>query len=254
MVYDHRGWGSSEGTPKNETDPLQQAEDYHDAVTFAMSLAPAIDPTRVGIWGIGHSGGASMIAASDDPRIKVAILNMPFTSGKRDIAGFPAGGLEEAWKAREEQARNPKKQQTYIPVWDDSLDQAKSTGEAASSKDGRTVWLHGEEPYSFISGGIARSNKAGTSWENKITLQSLYKISKVEPEDHISKIAPRSFLYLAGTSDVLTGPLDNHKRVFSRAENENAEFFTLDDHHIANYFRNFEQSVSAQIEYLKRKL
>jgi hypothetical protein len=122
------------------------------------------------------------------------------------------------------------------------------------SKDGRIVWLHGEEPYNFISGGITRSNKAGTSWENKVTLQSLYKISKVELEDHISKIAPRSLLYLSGTPDVLTGPLDNHKRIFARAENANTEFVTLDDHHIANYFRNFEQSVSAQIEYLKRKL
>jgi hypothetical protein len=111
-----------------------------------------------------------------------------------------------------------------------------------------------EGPYNFISGGITRSNKVGTSWENKVTLQSLYKISKVEPEDHIPKIAPRSFLYLAGTSDVLTGALDNHKRVFACAENANAEFVTLDDHHIANYFWNSQQSVSAQIEYLKRKL
>lgn len=240
--------------PQNETDPLQQAEDYHDAVTFAMSLAPAIDPKRIGIWGIGHSGGASMIATGDDPRIKVVILNMPFTSGKQDIAGFPPGGLEEAWKDRQEQALSPARKPIYIPVWDDSLEQAQATIEAGLSKDGRRVWLHGEEPYAFISGGIARSKKAGTSWENKITLQSLYKISKVEPEDHIAKIAPRSFLYLAGTSDVLTGPLDNHKRVFQRAENVNAEFVTLDDHHIANYFRNFEQSITAQIEYLKRKL
>lgn len=254
MVYDHRGWGSSEGTPKNETDPLQQADDYHDAVSFARTLAPAVDPDRVGIRGIGHSGGASMIASSDDPRIKVAILSMPFTSGQQDIGSFPVGGLKEAWKDREAQCRNPKPSQTYIPVWDDSLEQANSAGEAALSKDGRIVWLHGEEPYKFISGGIKRSNNAGTPWENKITLQSLYKISKVEPEDHISKIAPRSFLYLAGTSDVLTGPLENHKRVFARAKNENAEFVTLDDHHIANYFRNFEQSVLAQIDYLKRRL
>jgi hypothetical protein len=139
-----------------------------------MGLAPAVDHTRIGIWGVGHSGGASMIAPADDLRIKVAILNMPYTSGQRDTAGFPAGGLDEAWKSREEQSRNPKQEQAYIPVWDDSLDQSKATGEAALSRDGRTVWLHGEEAYNFISGGIARSNKAGTAWENKITLQSLY--------------------------------------------------------------------------------
>jgi predicted acyl esterase len=217
LVYDHCGWGSSEGKPKNETNPIQQVEDYHDAVSFARRMAPAIDPSRIGIWGIGHSGGASMIASGDDPRIRVTILNMPFTSGKRDAKDFPPGGLEEALQEREEKAANPGNPQSYIPVWDDSLEQAKASGKRALSKCGRIVWMHGEAPYKFISDGMKRSKDAGTPWENKITLQSLYYISRVEPEDHIHKIAPRSFLYLAASSDVLTGPPENHKRVFARA-------------------------------------
>ena len=254
LVYDHRGWGSSEGKAQNETNPIQQAEDYHDAVSFARRMAPAIDPSRIGIWGIGHSGGASMIAAGDDPRIKVTILNMPFTSGKRDAMDFPPEGLEEALQEREDQTATLGKPQSYIPVWDDSLEQAKASGKRALSKGGRVVWLHGEEPYKFISGGVKRSRDAGTTWENKITLQSLYYINKVEPEDHIHKIAPRSFLYLAASSDILTGPLENHKRVFARASNPNAVFVSLDDDHIGNYFRNFQQSIQAQIEYLKENL
>ena len=43
LVYDHRGYGSSDGFPRHETNPLQQAEDYHDAVTAAMTL-PNVAP------------------------------------------------------------------------------------------------------------------------------------------------------------------------------------------------------------------
>jgi alpha-beta hydrolase superfamily lysophospholipase len=66
LVYDHRGYGSSDGEPRHETKPIQQAEDYHDAVTAAMTL-PHVDPTRLAIWGIGHSGGAATIAAASEP-------------------------------------------------------------------------------------------------------------------------------------------------------------------------------------------
>jgi len=73
LVYDHRGWGSSEGVPKYETNPLPNFEYYHDAITFATSPQPPITPPRLVIWGIGHSGGASMIAGND-PRITAVIL------------------------------------------------------------------------------------------------------------------------------------------------------------------------------------
>ena len=45
LVYDHRSWGSSEGTPHQEWNPLQFALDYADAVSFARTL-DGIDPER----------------------------------------------------------------------------------------------------------------------------------------------------------------------------------------------------------------
>src|SRR5262245_29506021 len=76
FVYDHRGYGSSDGMPRHETNPLQQAEDYHDAISAAM-LLPGVDPGRIVMWGVGHSGGAAMIAAASEPRVKAIILNVP---------------------------------------------------------------------------------------------------------------------------------------------------------------------------------
>jgi uncharacterized protein len=252
LVYDHRGWGSSEGL-YHETNPLQQAEDYHDAVSYARSLAPAVDPDRVAIWGIGHSGGASIIAAADDPRIKAAVFHMPFTSGRLDAKTMPKGYLAEAYEERDFHARHASDPQRYIPVWDDSIEQARES--VGKKSNGLIPWLHGEGLYGFITGGVDRSKKAGTPWENTLTLQSLYHISRVEPEDWISKIeAPRSFLYLAAATDVLTGDLSNHKRVFARSQNPQRFFVQTGSSHADNYFGNWKACVDEQVQYLKQHL
>ena len=245
LVYDHRGFGSSDGLPRHETNPAQQAEDYHDAVTAMMSQ-PGVDPSRIAIWGIGHSGGAAMIAAGDDPRVKVVILNMPFTSGALDAAGFPKGILESVWRDREATvtSANPT---TYVKLWPLSL--ANALGQ-----DGERTLLTGEDAWNFISGGLERSGAAATPWENKITLQSFYHIAKAEPKDFIVKIASRPLLYMAAEVDPLSGPLEVHKKVFGNA-GENAEFVMVKPHHLATYFGGpFEASVGVQLEFLRRTL
>lgn len=246
LVYDHRGYGSSDGSPRHETDPLQQAEDYHDAVTAAAAL-PGVDPARIAIWGIGHSGGASMIAAGDDPRIKAVVLNMPFLSGALDAQGFPAGKLADAWADREATVTAVEPATSYLKAWPDSL--ANARGE-----EGEPSFLAGEPPFEFITGALERSNAAGTPWENKLSLRSLYHLSKVEPRDHISKIAPRALLYIAAEQDPLTGPLEMHREVFSHT-GANAEFAVVKPDHLATYFGEpFNATVAVQVEFLTRAL
>ena len=246
LVYDHRGYGSSDGAPRHETNPLQQAEDYHDAVTAALAQ-PGIDPNRVAMWGIGHSGGAVMMAAGDDPRVKAVILNMPFYSGSQDAKGFPPGILEKAWRDRREQTDSPEPTVTYVNPWPTSL--ANAIG-----KERERTFLTSEHAWNFFNGSKARSDAAGTPWENKLTLQSFYHLARVEPRDHISKIAPRAMLYLAAAEDPLTGPVEAHREVFARA-GANAEFEVITPDHLATYFGDaFERSIAIQLEFLERTL
>ena len=104
-----------------------------------------------------------MIAAADDPRLKAAILNMPFISGAQDAKAFPAGILDRAWRAREALARSELAGPLYVEVWPTSAENAHGAGPQP--------FLAGEIPYNFIMGGLERSNAAGTPWENKMTLQ-----------------------------------------------------------------------------------
>ncbi|KAF2098965.1 alpha/beta-hydrolase [Rhizodiscina lignyota] len=244
LIYDHRGWGSSDGEPRNTVNPMQQADDYHDAVIFAGNL-PGIDKNRIAIWGIGHSGGASMIAAGDDPNIKAAILVMPFFSGAYDEKNFPDGMMDRVWAERARRDLDPSARPEYVTVWDNSEE------EANAPERGQTL-LHAPAAFKFISGAKALSDAAGTPWENKLLLQSFYSIAKVEPQDHIYKIAPCAVLYLAAEEDEISGPLEMQKATFARAR-EPKQFVQLKDLHIENYKDHlFDTNAAAQIEFLKK--
>ena len=247
LIYDHRGWGSSDGPP-NEVDPYQQADDYHDAILYAQTL-PNIDPHRIGIWGIGHSGGASMIAGGDDPNVKVVILVMPFFSGAQDTSQFPKGALDRAWQERRERARKGAKGSSteLIQVWDESAEQAEGPR--------GDILLHGTVPYEFSTGAKKLSDAAGTPWDNRLKLESLYRITKTEPRDHIKKIAPRPLLYLAASEDPLSGPFEASKKVYESAVGDKKTFYRLEGEHIRHYFEEtFERCTDLQIEWLKQNL
>ena len=187
-----------------------------------------------------------MIAAGDDPNIKVVILVMPFMSGKADAMNFVPESLEMAWEARKEKCLSTSKQENeYIQPWDESEEEADG--------DRNSVLLHGPIPFEFRTGAKKLSDEAGTPWQNKLSLQSLYYISRTEPKDHIQKIGPKPLLHLAAVEDVLSGPPEAQREVFARA-GEPKEFVILQHHHIANYFKGFEANIGAQLRFLDKYL
>lgn len=221
--------------------PVKQAEDMHDAVLFARSL-PEIDGGRIAVWGIGHSSGACMIVAGDDPYVKAVILMMPFFSGGLDAGNYPDGMEARIRAERERLVSDPAAKAEYIQVWDNSA------AEAASGRG--QILLHGPEAWGFVSGAKKLSDVAGMPWENKMTLMSLYDIAKVEPRDHIWKIAPRPLLYLAASVDALSGPVEKQRMVSERAGEPKA-FVELKEHHLANYEGElFEENGRMQLEFL----
>jgi len=76
LVFDHRGFGDSEGEP-DYFDPRRQLEDWAAAIAFARSL-PGIDPDRVATFGSSMGGGNALAAAAADSRIAAAISQVPF--------------------------------------------------------------------------------------------------------------------------------------------------------------------------------
>ncbi|MEU2275720.1 alpha/beta hydrolase, partial [Nocardia rhamnosiphila] len=80
LVYDHPGFGTSDGTPRFEVDPAAQIEGYRDAVTYAQTL-DGIDGDRIGIWGTSYAGAHVLVVAATDRRVRAVVSQVPLTNG-----------------------------------------------------------------------------------------------------------------------------------------------------------------------------
>jgi pimeloyl-ACP methyl ester carboxylesterase len=76
LVFDHRGFGDSEGEPDRFV-PRRQLEDWTAAIDYARSL-DGVDPTRIATFGSSMGGGNALAAAAADPRVAAAVSQVPF--------------------------------------------------------------------------------------------------------------------------------------------------------------------------------
>jgi uncharacterized protein len=76
LLYDHRGFGASDGDPPRWINPWVQARGYLDAVAF-LSKLDGVDPGRISVWGDSLSAGVACVAASIDQRFGAIIAQVP---------------------------------------------------------------------------------------------------------------------------------------------------------------------------------
>jgi len=76
LVFDHRGFGDSEGEP-DLFEPRRQLEDWAAAIDHTRSLA-GVDPTRIVTFGSSMGGGNALAAAAADPAVAAAVSQVPF--------------------------------------------------------------------------------------------------------------------------------------------------------------------------------
>ena len=104
VLFDYRGFGLSEGEPRQVVDHRRHREDYHAAVAHARAL-PGVDPDRIVLWGTSNSGGHVIAVAADDPLIAgvisqgaamdgaAAVLNVWSYGGPRHLLRLIAHGV-----------------------------------------------------------------------------------------------------------------------------------------------------------------
>ncbi len=68
LVFDYRGYGTSEGRPRQHVSHLRHRQDYHAAIATARRL-PGVDPARIVVWGSSYSGGHVLPVAVADGRV-----------------------------------------------------------------------------------------------------------------------------------------------------------------------------------------
>lgn len=91
LVYDHFGFGASDGEPRQDPAAGIQRDGYRDAVAW-LARQPGIDASRLGIWGTSYSGGHVIVLAASDLPIRCAVAQVPGL-------GFGGPGVSAATRA-----------------------------------------------------------------------------------------------------------------------------------------------------------
>ncbi len=82
LAFDYRSLGESEGEPRGSIFPLNQVEDFRNAISF-LQRRDEVDPERIGIWGASFGGGVVIRTAAADRRVKCVVAMAPIINGRR---------------------------------------------------------------------------------------------------------------------------------------------------------------------------
>jgi fermentation-respiration switch protein FrsA (DUF1100 family) len=199
LVFDHRNFGASDGTPRQELDGVTQARDYRHAVTFARTL-PEVDRDRIGVWGTSYSAGSALVVGAADRRVRCVVAQAPTISGfenaRRRTRPDLVGSLLARFDADREAHFRGEPLATVPVVAEDPLEPCALAG--------RDAWEW------FQTTG------AGTAWRNEVTLRSLEWAREWEPGSAVERISPTPLLVLVAMHDTLT-PTDLALAAYARA-------------------------------------
>jgi len=76
LLYDHRGFGISDGEPRQQTNKWIQARGYRDAINYVTTLSH-IDTSKIILWGDSMSACEVVVVAAIDHRVKGVIAQVP---------------------------------------------------------------------------------------------------------------------------------------------------------------------------------
>jgi uncharacterized protein len=187
LNYDHRGFGISDGTPRQEVDPYLQISDWRDAITFAATQ-PEFANSGYGVWGSSFAGGLAMVVAANDPRVLCVVGQIPNVSGHRNSAKlFTASGLAEIRRraARDRSARCMGAEPATVPMF--------------PAKPGEFAAFMRDIPEEIIEWGGETPE-----WRNEVTVRSIEHMIEFEPAGWMPYVTPKPLLMIVAEHDRCT--------------------------------------------------
>ena len=228
LVFDNRNFGASDGEPRQEIDPWRQVRDYRDAITYASSL-PAVDASRIGVWGSSYSGAHALVVGAIDRRVKCVTSQVPLISGHRNarrlIRADAIAAVQDMFNA-DRQARFEGKAPGMIAVVSDdpNVPCALPTADAYE-------WM------------TETAKKRAPAWKNEVTLRSLEMFLEYEPGAYIEHLSPTPLLMVVAAQDHLT-VADEALAAYERAL-QPKKLLLLKGGHFDAYIEDFDCASSA---------
>jgi len=235
LLHDHRGFGASEGLPRQDVDPWRQIADWRRAISYLESL-DVVDPKRIGLWGTSYAGGHAIVLGATDRRLKCVVAQVPtisgYEQGLRRIPPENVAAIEEmfAQDDREQLRGEPPRRQAIVS---DDL----SVPASYRARDAIDFYLQPVPP---------------GAWENNVTVRSTRAARMYEPGQWIARVSPTPLLMVAAMRDTIT-LTDLELAAYERAL-QPKRLVTIEGGHFDPYLSQFHVSSGAALEWFKQHL
>lgn len=235
IVFEHRNYGRSEGTPRLDIDPWNQVQDTRDVISYAQAL-PFVDADRIGVWGTSFSGGHALIIGAIDKRVGAVVAQVPTVAGYESFRRRTAPHLvagREAQFAEEHQRLFQGKPATLLPLL---------------PRDGAPGVFNDPAAIAFFE----KPESSPPSFEKAMTLLSAERARDYEPAQLIDRIAPTPLLMIVAEDDTVTGS-DLSLKAYQRALPPK-ELVLFKGAHWSPYIDARDQAVAAARDFFERHL
>ncbi|WP_158511779.1 alpha/beta hydrolase [Sphingobium sp. TKS] len=244
LAIDYRYFGDSGGLPRGQLFPLDQVEDFRNAIS-CLQQREDVDPNAIALWGTSFAGGVVLYTAAVDQRVKAVIAQVPVVDGFRWLRGM----------------RDPAQWRDLLEAVaaDRALRHAggisRSVAKFASCRSGFLCGLAADDQLaSFMEAGARARRAAGEETADRISLESIEKILEFSAERFIDRIAPRALLIAANLGPDSVHPYGDIMRAYGAAL-EPKTLLPLPMSQLDVYTSpGLETATAAQIDWLSKTL
>lgn len=226
LLHDHRGFGASDGEPRQDVDPWRQIADWRRAISYLESR-PEVDPARIGLWGTSYAGGHAIVLGATDRRLRVVVAQVPtisgYEQGLRRIPPDRVAALEESFAADE------RAQFRGEPLARQAIVSADPVVPAS---------YRSQDAIDFYTQPLPEG-----AWENDVTVRSTRAARMYEPGAWISRVSPTPLLLIVALSDTMT-VTDVALAAYERAL-QPKKLLTVAGGHFDPYLSGFNESSAA---------
>jgi pimeloyl-ACP methyl ester carboxylesterase len=235
FLFDYRGFGESDGSPRQIVSPRRHIEDFEAAVEHVRAFAET-DAQRLVLWGTSLGAGHVLTMASRGVRCAAVIAHVPHVdamaslgsgaTGTVQLLKLVAAGVRDAFRAVTLRAPY------YVPMVGHAGEVAIMTTEDA--------W-----------DGVMALLPPGARFDNRCAARIALTFPLYRPIRDVSKIAVPTLL-VAATQDALI-PIEVVRKAAGLIEK--GRLVELDCPHFEPYSGDwFNQSVAAQLAFLEETL
>jgi dienelactone hydrolase len=196
LIFDHRGFGGSEGE-RGRTFALEQVQDIRDAMSF-LQAQPEVDPERIALFGTSIGGGSAVYASAIDSRARWTISAVGFGDGERMVR---AGRDDTAW-------------QEFLAEIKEDRQERVVTGRSQLIPRSRIAQR--DERSLEVRARVIGGNPGAEAAVPDLTLESAERLIEFRPVRMAGLIAPRSVLFISAEEDQVT-PADGIEAMFAAA-------------------------------------